>query len=310
MPTTDQTEKIPARKRGNALGFWFFSISVRTFGLRGAYGLLYIVCTYYLFFDREAVKAALAYLKRRFPEHSIIRLRFDAYLLFVSQGKNLIDRYYLLAGGPALEIIVENRDRMSDLIKNQQGCVLLMAHIGNWQVIMTALRQFNRKVYLLMRPEDNKAVAESLKIDAGGDNISIISAEDPLGSIVAVMDAIKNGGIVSIMGDRSYSFTSVDVDFLGDPARFSCGAFHIAALAGCPVVMLTSAKTSHGKYLVNVAETFQPRYEPKADKKKQLRNWVQQFACLIEKYVDKYPYQCFLFYDIWRDADALSIPEE
>ena len=37
------------RKRGNRLGFWFFrQRRVRLFGLRGAYGLLYFVCLYYL----------------------------------------------------------------------------------------------------------------------------------------------------------------------------------------------------------------------------------------------------------------------
>ena len=300
--TAEQLKKIPARKRGNLLGFWFFTTSVKAFGLRGAYGLLYFVCLYYLLFDREAVNNALAYMRRRFPDHGTLRLYFDAYRLFINQGKNLIDRYYLLAGGPDLDIVVQDRDKMDDLINDQKGFVLLMAHLGNWQVIMTALRQFNRKVYLLMRPEDNRAVAESLNIDGGGGNISVISAEDPLGSIVAVMEAIKSGGIVSIMGDRSYDFTSVDVTFLGDPAKFSCGAFHIAALAGCPVVMLTSAKTSHRSYLVNIAGVFHPAYQRGTDKKQQLRAWVQSFANLMDQYVARHPYQCFLFYDIWREA--------
>lgn len=295
-------KKIPARRRGNALGFWFFKSSMRVFGLRGTYGLLYIVCTYYLLFDRAAVAAALAYVNRRFRTHGWLRRRFDAYLLFVNQGKNLIDRYYLLAGGPGLKMRAEGLDKLDAVLKEKQGFVLLMAHLGNWQAIMTTLRQFDRKVYLLMRPEDNKAVAESLKLDAGGGNISVISAEDPIGSIVAIMDAIKNGGIVSIMGDRSYSFASADVEFLGDQAAFSCGAFHVAALAGCPVVMLTSAKVSHCEYLVEIAGIFRPVYQSGTAKKTQLRVWVQDFARLMESYVEKYPYQCFLFYDIWKDS--------
>ena len=42
-PTTGQSDELPARKRGNRLGFWFFKTSLRAFGLRGAYGLLYVV---------------------------------------------------------------------------------------------------------------------------------------------------------------------------------------------------------------------------------------------------------------------------
>jgi len=303
-------KKMPARRRGNALGFWFFKTSLRLFGLRGTYGLLYIVCTYYLFFDRSAVESALAYIRRRFPDHNPFRQRIDAYLLFVSQGKNLVDRFYLLAGGPEMNVPVEGWDKVTDLLKTQHGFVLLMSHLGNWQAIMTALRRINRRIFLLMRPEDNAAVAESLKLDAGGGNISVISSEDPVGSIVAIMDAIKEGGIVSIMGDRSYEFTSVNVNFLGDQAKFSCGAFHVAALAGCPVVTLLSAKTSVHEHSVRVVDVVYPKYTGDRDKKEQLRDWVQVFAKHMEDYVARYPFQCFLFYDIWKDAIKKQYPDK
>ena len=34
----EQARQIRVRHRGNALGFWFFRISLRCFGLKGAYG--------------------------------------------------------------------------------------------------------------------------------------------------------------------------------------------------------------------------------------------------------------------------------
>ena len=89
-------KKDVERKRGNRLGFWFFRTAVRIFGLRGTYGLLYFVSLYYLVFDRAAVAASMAYVRRRFPDHGALRQMFDVYLLFVSQGKSLIDR--LLCG--------------------------------------------------------------------------------------------------------------------------------------------------------------------------------------------------------------------
>lgn len=302
----EPTRKIEARRRGNALGFWFFKVSLQCFGLRGAYGLLYIVCSFYLLFDRGAVRATLAYVRRRFPAHGPVRRLVDVYRLFISQGVTLIDRYYLMAHEDGMTASLEGLDKMADLMKSNQGFILLTAHVGNWQVVMTALRRFGRKVHLVMRPEDNPAVANALKISSGTGNIGIISPEGSLGGVVEIMEAIKGGGIVSIMGDRSYQFSAVDVTFLGDPARFSCGAFHVAALACCPVVVLMAAKTSVRSYGINVAGVFHPRYEPGYDKKRQLCGWVQEFAGLMEAYVALYPYQCFLFYDIWNDAGGGS----
>ena len=91
-PTTGQSDELPARKRGNRLGFWFFKTSLRAFGLRGAYGLLYVVCLYYLAFDRPAVRGAMAYIRRRFPGAGAARRLLLVYRLFINQGKNLIDR--------------------------------------------------------------------------------------------------------------------------------------------------------------------------------------------------------------------------
>ena len=286
------------------MGFFFFRASLRFFGLRGAYGLLYIVCSYYLLFDRPAVRAALAYIRRRFPQHHRIRQFLDAYLLFISQGKNLIDRYYLLVGGGEIRSPLVGMEKMTGILESRQGFILLTAHLGNWQVVMEALRKLHRKVHLVMRPEDNPAVANSLKISEGEGSIAIISPEGALGGVVEIMNAIKEGDIVSIMGDRSYSFSAVDVRFLGDPARFSCGAFHVAALAECPVVVLMAAKTSARDYVVNVEAMFHPRYAPGKDKKEQLRLWIQEFAVVMESYVTRYPYQCFLFHDIWSEAGS------
>ena len=297
-----EKRKIEARWRGNALGFWFFKTNLRLFGLWGAYGLLYLVCSWYLLFDRDAVRSALVYVRRRFPDHGFWRQRVDVYRLFVSQGVTLIDRYYLLNGGEALKLKLNGLDQLSGILKPGRGFILLTAHLGNWQVVMTALSRFDRNVKLLMRPEDNPAVAETLRISANAGKISIISPEGELGGVVEIMEALKQGDIVSIMGDRSYSFSAVDVRFLGDPARFSCGAFHIAANARCPVVVLLSAKTGTYEYEVGVAGVFEPVYQAGIPKREQLTGWVQAFAGVMEEYVARYPYQCFLFYDIWGEA--------
>ena len=94
----EQNRKIDVRKRGNALGVWFFKASLAMFGLKAAHGLLYLVCIHYLIFDREAVNGAMAYIKRRFPGEGTIARYLHVYKLFVSQGKQLIDRHAALSG--------------------------------------------------------------------------------------------------------------------------------------------------------------------------------------------------------------------
>jgi predicted LPLAT superfamily acyltransferase len=301
MQSQSSNYRINAKKRGNRLGFWFFEFLLKSFGLRAAYVLLYFVCLHYLIFDREAVRSALFYIEKRFPRDNYLKRHFKVYRLFTSQGKQLIDRFALISGKSHFEFDLKGYEALSDLLSgSKKGFVLLAAHVGNWQIALSALKRLNRKVHLVMRPEDNPAVSGSLGIDKPDSHIQIISPEGYLGGVVESMNAIEHGDIVSIMGDRKYGFESVEVDFLREKAQFPFGAFSIAASSGVPVVVLLSAKVSENKYIVDVSNIIRPGYESSKDKKLQLRKYAQEFADILDDYVLKYPYQCFLFHDVWK----------
>ncbi len=292
------------RRRGNKLGFWFFRTAVKIFGLGGAYGLLYIVSLYYLAFDHTAVKASLAYVRRRFPGHGPVRRIFDVHTLFVNQGKSLIDRYYVVAGGPDIEIELSGFERIRDLLTDgKKGLILLTAHVGNWQVAMTALRKLGRTVYLMMRPEDNVAAKQALTIDNENNTVRVIYTGDSLGGVVDAIKAIDRGDLLSIMGDRTYHYDSVEASLLGGAVRFPYGAFSIAAAAQCPVVVLLSAKVGDRRYIADVSQVIDPPSGGRGKKQEEIKACVQKFATILEEYAARYPYQWFVFRDMWQSNE-------
>ncbi|MFH0917705.1 MAG: lysophospholipid acyltransferase family protein [Candidatus Omnitrophota bacterium] len=293
--------KINTRRRGNRLGFWFFRVLLKFLGLPGAYALLYLVCLHYLIFDQRAVSNALSYIRRRFPTANFWKLRWGVYRLFISQGKQLIDRAAILSGKNLFDIQLKGFQQLSSLLADKgKGFVLLTAHVGNWQIALTTLKKMAKPVYLVMRPEDNAAVKESLNIDAQDSFIKIISPDGYLGGVVEAMQVLKEGNIVSIMGDRKYGFEALETSFLKNQAYFPFGAFSLAASSNCPVVVLLSAKLGGNKYIVDVSHIIYPRYNSGKDKRQQLKIYVQEFADILNEYVGQYPYQCFLFHDVWN----------
>jgi predicted LPLAT superfamily acyltransferase len=292
------------RKRGNRLGFWFFRAAVRAFGLRGAYGLLYFVSLYYLATDRPAVSASLAYVTRRFPGHGALRRVFDVYLLFVSQGKNLIDRFAVASGYEDIDIRIRGYDQVLDLCKDPaKGFILLTAHVGNWQVAMDALRRFGRTVHLMMRPEDNSAVRDALQIDAAQDRVRFLFTDDALGGVIEAMKAVNRGDIVAIMGDRTYGYSAVEASFLGNGVRFPYGAFSLASAAQCPVVVLLSARLGVNRYVMDVSHIIDAPAGARGRKEAAMKAAVQEFAQALEGYVADHPYQWFVFRDIWKSNE-------
>jgi predicted LPLAT superfamily acyltransferase len=293
-------QKDFSKKRGNKPGFWFFKTSLKIFGLSGAYGLLYIVCLYYLLFDRSAVSSSMAYIKRRFKTYNAPQKIYCIYQLFINQGKHLIDRFYVISGLGEFNMELQGYDRIRSLLSDsKKGAILLTAHVGNWQVTMTALKRLGKSVYLLMSPEENAAVKNALDIDSDQGQIRIISTDDFLGGAVEVIKAIDEGNLVSVMGDRSEGYDSTEVYFLGEKARFPYGAFSIAAAAQCPVIVLLSAKISKKKYMVDITRIIFPKYSSRDKKHEDIRSWVQEYAGILEDYATKYPLQWFIFRDIW-----------
>lgn len=301
MQKSPNYSKINTKRRGNRLGFWFFKLLLRFLGLPGAYGLLYFVCLHYLLFDRNAVLNALSYIQRRFPTAKFLKQHLEVYRLFISQGKQLIDRAAIISMPNLFNIQLTGFEQLSSLLQDKnRGFILLTAHVGNWQIALTTLKKLAKPVYLIMRPEDNLAVKESLKIDAPDSFIKIISPEGYLGGVVEAMQVLKEGSIVSIMGDRKYGFEALEISFLNDKAYFPFGAFSLAASSNCPIVVLLSAKLPGNKYSVDVSQILYPRYNSSKDKREQLKFYVQEFAEILNKYVSKYPDQCFLFHDVWN----------
>ena len=297
-------KKDSERKRGNRLGFWFFRTAVRLFGLRGTYGLLYFVSLYYLAFDRAAVAASMAYVRRRFPDHGVFRRLFDVYLLFVSQGESLIDRYYVAAGGRNIGLEIAGYEKINNLLtEGRKGLILLTAHVGNWQGAMTSLSKLNRDVYLMMRPEDNVAVKDALNIDSEKETVRIIYTDGAMGGVIEALKAISEGGVVSIMGDRTYGYASVEASLLGGNVRFPYGGFSLAAAAQCPVVVLLSAKVGAAKHVTDVSHVINPPAGRRGNKDAEIHACVQEFARILEEYAVRYPYQWFVFRDMWQGND-------
>lgn len=301
MPDASRKPKI--KKRGNRLGIWFFKSLMRVAGLRGAYALLYPVCLHYAIFDRAAVRSALPYISRRFPKLNPPQRWWMAYRLFISQGKNLIDRHALVAKAVSFDTEITGYDQVAALSGEGKGFVLLTSHVGNWQTVMHSLERLGKTVHLLMRPEENPALRNAVQVDAEASQVKIISPDQHLGGMVEVMQALEQGDIVSIMGDRTYGADGVDVRFMGDSARFPYSAFHIAASADCPIVVLLSSKTGVNSYSVNMADVLWPKLVRGTDRKTQLQACVQNYAGILENYLLAHPLQYFIFHDIWLRAE-------
>ena len=108
-----KSKNIKPKKRGNKLGIWFFMFSLKLFGLKGTYGLLYFVCLYYVLFDPSALNSALPYIQRRFRTRNFFLSRWHVFMLFVNQG---IDLTTVVAWVPWILIFIFSNAIMEETV--------------------------------------------------------------------------------------------------------------------------------------------------------------------------------------------------
>jgi len=211
-----------------------------------------------------------------------------------------MDRLFLLSGRTrAFRIEVEGLQHLTSATAGGRGCLLFGAHFGSFEVLRAFGRGSPVPVRALMHrgtPGHYSRLMEELDPGSRHDIIETGSPE----AMLRVRDSLGRGEIVGILADRADDpRKSVEVPFLGAPARFPTGPAILASALGIPVVLFFGIRRGPRYYAV--------RFEPFADRitlspedrAADLRLWVARYAERLEAQCREYPLNWFNFYRFW-----------
>ncbi|ADH85822.1 lysophospholipid acyltransferase family protein [Desulfurivibrio alkaliphilus] len=288
-------------QRLEALGHSCFYLTLRLFGLAGAYLLLVPVVAVYLLGSREIHRRTRPYLQRRFPELSRWGLWLATFKNVHSFGRVLVDRAWLGMGrNRAFAGETAGYEQLLKLVAEGKGVVLLTAHVGNWQTALAHLERLPVPVHALMHYDQQAVAKHFFDLRPGRRPFHIISTDGPLGGVVEATAALQRGEVVTIMGDRLVKGSSVTVDFLGAPVRLPDAAYVLAGCVGAPVAAMFAAKTGRRRYQLRIRDVWYPRWQGRNQRAEACRASGARFARSLQEHVDEYPYQWYNFYDFWQ----------
>ena len=286
---------------GKGWQFRFFYLWIRLLGKRPAYHISYIVTFWYVLLYARIRQRAGYYLDRRFTSpRGCLRRFWEAYHLIRSFGTTLVDiAAFGILGKKSLAAFSPNHDRLMQLCDDQRGFVMLHAHVGCWQVGLSALGHLRKRVSLVMIPDPR---GQEL-LDRY--SVSVIDPRRGFEGVVEMTQALFRGEVVGMMGDRTFGDdqNTVKVRFLGSDIVVPVAPYRLASATGVPVVVLMAPKTGYRSYELRlVKEIVVP---PGLGRNPQrYTKYAQEFADALEAFVHEYPWQFFNFFDLWRDAAA------
>lgn len=261
--------------------------------------LLYPVCAYYLLFAPSPRRASRDYLRRALGRPPRLSDVFRHFFYFAACA---LDRVFLLNDQMHLfDITVHGEEIVLEIQRRASGCILLGAHFGSFEVARAlGRRQPNLRISLVMYEENARKIRTALAA------INPLLAMDVIGlgtsqSMIAVGERLEQGHFVGILADRSMAGEDqARLPFLGSPAAFSLGAFRMAALLRCPVVLMFGIYRGGRRYDVHFETLIDGAGGDAAvSRDAQIESAMRRYVERLERHCREAPYNWFNFYRFW-----------
>ena len=262
--------------------------------------LLWPVTLWFLLTSNTARRASRDYLRHVLPTPPGLR---HVARHFHSFSHAVLDRILLLSGRHAgFDVRTQGLDHLTELLGRGQGCILLGAHLGSFEVLRAVARHSPVPVWALMYRRNAGALGPLLDRLAPALHERVLEIGDAA-SMIRARECVERGEIVGILADRAPSgHRMVSLPFLGEPAPFPSGPFVLASAIAAPVILFHAVRTGPARYDV--------RFKPFADRivlrrccrAADLRDTMARYATEIEAACRAHPYQWFNFFPFWERA--------
>jgi len=302
-------------ERGSLLGMRFTVWVYRCCGRRVSGWLALAIVSYFFVTDARGRRASRRYLARLYAAPGGAAalghppgLR-DCFRQYREFSRCVLDRLaFALGEGDRFTVEVHGRDALATLHAAGQGAVLLGAHLGNFDALRALARRDGVVVNVVMFTRHAERINGLLRRLDPAAEVRVLEMDPAVPDTALRLRAcVQRGEFVALLGDRVGATGRARIaraSFLGRDATFPVGPFVLAAVLGCPVILIVGLRRGDGAYEVFV-ELLADRV-PLAPRLRaaSLPGLVRRYAGRLEAYCLRAPYQWFNFYDFWGEEPA------
>lgn len=290
------------KSRGNSSGYKVFIWLLHHIGLEAAYLLLCLVVLYFIPFAPRQTRSAWVYA-RRILEYSRMKSSWFLVKSYFAFGKSIIDKVAIGSGmEDRFSFEFENHRMMLDLIESGKGFIAIGGHVGSWQMGTPFFGKYGSRINVVMYDHERAAVKNVIKSHTQEDNFKIIPiAEDGVSHIFGINDALGNGELVCLQGDRYMNEERyLSAEFMGHEARFPRGPFLLASRMRVPVVFYFAMREKGRRYRFHFVVPQSSSAAMSSGRLFSEEELFLSYAESLETMVRKYPEQWFNYYDFWN----------
>lgn len=271
------------------LGMWVFHLTS------------WFVTAGFFLFNPKRVMISVDFYKRVFPRKTKLYYLWCTWRQYRNFTKVFLDRAAFAQAGH-IEYRAQGWDHLETALKSRAGGVILMSHLGNWEIAAHLLKKEIEDLPLLlyMGIKQKEQIERLQKESLAKSGVRIIAVDRKNASPFDIIEGVRflqTGGFVSITGDIVWHAKQrrVSVRFLGRKVYFPETPHLLALLSGAPIYVFFAFRTGPRRYLFSASEPHYVTAPSRAQRQTAVRTSAQHYADLLEQAVGRYPLQWYHF---------------
>jgi predicted LPLAT superfamily acyltransferase len=266
--------------------------------LHVVYIIMGCVIPFYMLFAHKGYISIYHFFRNRLG-YSPLKSFINVYINHYTFGKVILDRFAVYSGRK-FHIEIEGYEYFKELSSRENGFLQLSSHVGNYELAGYSLNSEMKRFNALVFPGETETVMKNREKVLSQNKIQMIPVESDFSHIFLINNALMNGEIVSIPGDRIFgSSKSAECTFFGKKAKFPLGPFAIAVEREVQAISVFVMKEGVTKYRIFVKPVNLPE-DASMNRREKMNALAQVFADNLESIIRRYPTQWFNYYEFWN----------
>lgn len=176
-----------------------------------------------------------------------------------------------------------------------KGALMIPGHMANWDLAGAwGAQRYGRVTTVAERLKPEKLFDQFLQYrESLGMEVLPLGDSEVMRNLV---DRLKSGGLVALLGDRDISGSGVTVDFFGEAAAFPAGPATLAILTGAPLYPVTMH--FEGPTAVGVVHD-RVEVPESLPKRERVAHMTQQIARAYEIGIAEHPEDWHMLQKVW-----------
>lgn len=198
----------------------------------------------------------------------------------------------------------QGRENLVEVARRGRGGVILMSHLGSFEIAAAAFQKYRLKLLLIMGEKEAKQVARDQReaMKARGIHIQVAAAgeEFPFAGVEAIQ-FVREGGFVSVAGDLVWTEqrSRLPVTLFGHEVSLTTGPHLLALISNAPLFTMFTFRSEKGKYLIIMSPPREVKASSRSERGAALQASAQAYANALEEMVRQHPFQWYIFEPIF-----------